>query len=110
MNDERFEGVPMVLETPDEDAEGKEDKGIYAREIKLLESLVGMEREGEEFRELERELASRGEKERKVALEKFEKKEGKAAREKGKGNGKGRGKDKGRGLDKWVSRKGAKEA
>lgn len=89
MNDERFEGLPMVLETPAEDAAGKEDKGIYAREIKLLESLVGMERDGEEFCALEAEMARKGEAERKVAMEKFEKKEkGKAAKEKGKGKGK----------------------
>lgn len=83
MNDPRFEGLPMVLETPAEDAAGKEDKSIYAREIKLLESLVGMDRDGEEFRALEAELARKGESERKVAMEKFEKKKGtKAAKEK----------------------------
>lgn len=109
MNDPRFEGLPMVLETPAEDAAGKEDKGIYAHEIKLLESLVGMERDGEEFGALEAELAQRGEAERKVAMEKFEKKENKAAKgkeeqkvgtkakgrekEMGKGKGKGKGKE-----------------
>ena len=106
MNDARFEGLPMVLETPAEDAAGKEDKGVYAREIKLLESLVGMERDGEEFRALEAELARRGEAERKIAMEKFEKKETKAAKEREKAKGKGSE----RRLDQWISRKAARES
>ena len=101
MNEPMFKVLPMVLETPAEDAAGREDKGIYAREIKLLESLVSMDQDGEEFRALEAELAQRGESERKVAMEKFEKKEKKAAKEKeepkvrsqGKAKAKVKGKD-----------------
>ena len=69
MNEPRFEGLPMVLETPIDrpaaagDGEGKtvEDQGVWAREIKLLESLIGMDVEGERFRELELGLAAKGE-------------------------------------------------
>lgn len=76
MNDDRVRGLPMVLETPIEvrDDEGdvvkddkgkvKEDKGIWATEIKLLESLVGMDVESREFLDLEAMLAKKGRKER----------------------------------------------
>nr|POE74405.1 dna-(apurinic or apyrimidinic site) lyase 1 [Quercus suber] len=65
VNDVRFEGLPLVLETPiavrdeagnlvrDEKNKEKEDKGIWAREIKMLEGLVGMDVESEEFRAME---------------------------------------------------------
>lgn len=99
MNEVRFEGLPMVLETPiDRVQEGGkmvEDKGVWAREIKLLESLVGMDVEGEEFWKLERTLAKEGEGERKKGMDAFEKKmeKGKKAGEKmGKGREKGKGK------------------
>ena len=59
----------MVLETPidHKDANGKtvEDKSVWAKEIKLLESLIGMDAEEEEFKKLEKELAARGAEERK---------------------------------------------
>ena len=78
MNEPRFEGLPLVLETPIErkNAEGKEveDKGVWAKEIKLLESLIGMDAEGEVFRGLERELAERGKEERGKFQEAFESK------------------------------------
>jgi AP endonuclease-1 len=76
VNDSRFEGLPLILETPIEvrDADGivakdekgkvKEDKGIWAGEIKMLESLVGMNIESEEFKKLETELARKGRPER----------------------------------------------
>lgn len=68
VNDERLHGLPMVLETPVDivGADGKkaEDKGIWAREIKMLEQLVGMDVEGEEFNELEKRLHEQGEGER----------------------------------------------
>ena len=68
----------MVLETPidskDEDGKDIEDKGIWAREIKMLEGLIGMDAESEEFTTLERELADKGEEERKKFQEQFEKK------------------------------------
>ncbi|KAK3059385.1 hypothetical protein LTS18_010995 [Coniosporium uncinatum] len=41
-----------------------EDKGIWAREIKMLESLVGMDVESEGFRKMERELQEQGRAER----------------------------------------------
>lgn len=124
VNEKRFEGLPMVLETPidrkvgtasrtsddagpgDEgkaqledgeeesgDAKGKakgkgknktpmkapkektvEDKSIWAREIKLLESLIGMDPEGDEFLRLEKELADQGAEERKKYQEAFDRK------------------------------------
>lgn len=91
MNDERFHGLPMVLETPISvtGADGKkiEDKGIWAKEIKLLESLVGMDATTEEFEDLEAKLQDDGKDEReriggqvdrkKVKDEKPKKKKGK---------------------------------
>jgi AP endonuclease 1 len=41
-----------------------EDKQVWATEIKLLESLIGMDAEGEEFKKLERELSEKGREER----------------------------------------------
>ncbi|OBT61689.1 hypothetical protein VE03_09401 [Pseudogymnoascus sp. 23342-1-I1] len=65
-----FEGLPMVLETPIERMEGGkkvggEDRGVWAREIKLLEGMVGGEW-GENEEEVERGLqeVGRGERER----------------------------------------------
>jgi AP endonuclease-1 len=69
VNEPRLWGLPMVLETPidvkDKDT-GKEvpDKSIWATEIKLLESLVGMDPDCEEFRKLENELQAKGKLER----------------------------------------------
>ncbi|KAL9038474.1 MAG: hypothetical protein Q9214_005266, partial [Letrouitia sp. 1 TL-2023] len=81
MNEKRFEGLPMVLETPIDrrvEVDGKprveEDKRIWAREIKLLEGLVAMDSEGEEFKKLEASLAKEGETERKKYQAAFEKK------------------------------------
>jgi AP endonuclease-1 len=86
VNDSRFEGLPLILETPleakdengvplkDDKGKPKSDEGIWAREIKLLESLVGMDAESEEFLELEKALAKKGESERKEMSEKMEKK------------------------------------
>lgn len=77
VNDTRFEGLPLILETPldmtdeygkpvkDEKGKNQETKSIWAIEIKLLESLVGMDVEGEEFLKLEAALARKGEPERK---------------------------------------------
>lgn len=107
VNEGRFEGLPMVLETPIEvrDAEGKvrEDRGVWAREIKLLEGLVGLDAEGEEFGRLERELSERGREEREKFLEGLERREEvkrrkeERKRERGVGKGKAgkRGKMKG---------------
>ncbi|KOS21011.1 DNA-(apurinic or apyrimidinic site) lyase 1 [Escovopsis weberi] len=68
MNHEAFQGMPMVLETPidREGPDGKkaEDKSVWADEIKLLESLIGMDADTDTFRELEEELQARGASER----------------------------------------------
>ncbi|KAK5140140.1 DNA-(apurinic or apyrimidinic site) lyase, partial [Rachicladosporium monterosium] len=84
VNEPRFAGLPLVLETPievrdddgvlikDEKGKEKEDKGIWAREIKLLENLVGMDVESKEFLDLERILARKGEPERKRLEEQIE--------------------------------------
>ncbi|KAI2790306.1 DNA-(apurinic or apyrimidinic site) lyase 1 [Penicillium oxalicum] len=114
MNEPRFEGLPMVLETPidrvpgqtsagddDDDVnscasetekkgtkKGKKgakrpagasqaavpDHGVWAREIKLLESLIGMDPEGEEFRTLEARLSEEGRSMREKQLEQYERK------------------------------------
>ena len=91
VNDSRFEGLPLILETPVEvrDADGqvvkdekgkpKEDKGIWATEIKLLEGLVGMNMESEEFKKLEAELAKKGRPERERLEEQIERKREKDA-------------------------------
>jgi len=96
MNEPRFEGLPMVLETPievrdedgnvvkDEKGKEKEDKGIWAREIKMLESFVGMDVDSQEFLELEVALAKKGAPERARVQDQVERREEKAkARPKG---------------------------
>ena len=104
VNDPRFEGLPLILETPleakddngvslkDDKGKLKEDKGIWAREIKLLESLVGMNVESEKFLDLEKALARKGETERKKHSEQMEKKRQKE--EKKANNAKKKGKTK----------------
>ena len=78
MNDSRFEDIPMVLETPtnrkDENGKTMEDKSIWANEIKLLESLIGMDPESEQFVNLEKELAAKGAAERAKLQEQVDKK------------------------------------
>lgn len=79
MNEPRFEGLPMVLETPidhkdPETGKDVEDKGVWAREIKLLEGLIGADTESEEFKVMEIDLAGRGAEERKKLQEQFDKK------------------------------------
>lgn len=114
MNEERFQDMPMVLETPidrteggDDDEEGGAkkknskrpagasaatvpDPGVWAREIKLLESLIGMDAEGEEFKELERKLADEGVEMRKTQMEQYERKLETEKRKEAKGKGKGK--------------------
>jgi AP endonuclease 1 len=90
MNETRFEGLPLILETPCEkpdprDPSGKktlEDKSVWAREIKLLESLIGMDVDSEEFRGLERELSEKGREEREKMMRSIEAREGKASKKK----------------------------
>ena len=91
MNEARFEDLPMVLETPidHKDANGKtvEDKGVWAKEIKMLESLIGMDAEGADFRKLEKELAAKGAEERKKIQDQVDRK---AEKDEKKASGKGR--------------------
>ena len=86
VNDERVHGLPMVLETPVDsvDANGKkfEDKAIWAREIKMLERLVGMDVEGEVFKGLEKSLYEQGEGERERIGDQVERKKVKDAKPK----------------------------
>ncbi|KAF2671129.1 AP endonuclease [Microthyrium microscopicum] len=68
VNDTRLWGLPLILETPidrkNKDGKNEEDKSVWAGEIKLLESLVGMDPEGAEFEKLSTELQSQGKAER----------------------------------------------
>jgi AP endonuclease-1 len=92
VNEPRLWGLPMVLETPIDvvAADGKkdEDKGIWAREIKLLESLVGMDIDSKEFVELEESLQKQGIKEREKVQDQVGRKKAKDAKGKTKGKGK----------------------
>ena len=85
MNHDAFSGMPMVLETPidreDDDDPGKtvEDRQVWADEIKLLESLIGMDADGPEFARLEAELQARGSGERTRIQEQVDRKAAKEA-------------------------------
>ncbi|KAH7410347.1 xylose isomerase-like protein [Phaeosphaeria sp. MPI-PUGE-AT-0046c] len=78
VNDTRLHGLPMVLETPvntiDDNGKKIEDKGIWAREIKMLERLVGMDVESEEFNKLEADLQEEGKGEREKIGDQVERK------------------------------------
>ncbi|KAF7594213.1 hypothetical protein BBP40_009917 [Aspergillus hancockii] len=107
MNEPRFEGLPMVLETPidrpesmvlgDKNEDGDSmvdtkkkkkqpkrpagakvptvpDFSVWVREIELLESLIGMDPEGPEFRALEAQLAEEGRESREIHQEQYERK------------------------------------
>ncbi|KAI9838510.1 MAG: hypothetical protein M1837_002435 [Sclerophora amabilis] len=73
MNEPAFEGLPMVLETPI-DREGKDNKAIWANEIKLLEGLIGMDTSSSVFLAKEKELADMGAAERKKLQDAFDRK------------------------------------
>ncbi|KAF2640035.1 AP endonuclease [Massarina eburnea CBS 473.64] len=94
VNDERLHGLPMVLETPidSKDADGKkvEDKGIWAREIKMLEQLVGMDVDSEQFKKLEKDLHEEGEGERERVGDQVKRKQAKDASPKKKKKGRGK--------------------
>ncbi len=68
----------MVLETPidhkDETGKDVEDKGVWAKEIKMLEGMIGVDADGDEFKALEKELADKGAEERTKYQEQFERK------------------------------------
>ncbi|CAG8382700.1 unnamed protein product [Penicillium salamii] len=114
MNEPRFEDLPMVLETPIDrapvkDEEGSEsesakpkkgkktaaatvaDPGVWAREIKLLELLIGMDPEGEEFKALEAKLSEEGRAERERLQDQHERKVEADEKKKAKGPGKAKG-------------------
>ncbi|KAF2711828.1 AP endonuclease [Pleomassaria siparia CBS 279.74] len=85
VNDQRLHGLPMVLETPIDimrDGKKVEDKAIWAREIKLLEKLVGMDVESEEFKTLEKDLYEEGLSERERVGDQVDRKKKKDAAEK----------------------------
>ncbi|QIW96252.1 hypothetical protein AMS68_001770 [Peltaster fructicola] len=101
VNEPRFIGLPLVLETPttttdddgdpikDEKGKEKEDPSSWAREIKLLESMVDMDVESEEFLALEKALARKGEKERKRVGDQAQRRKEKDAKKAAKGKKKG---------------------
>ena len=82
VNEERFENLPMVLETPidskDENGKEIENRGVWATEIKMLEEMIGMDTESERFRQLEKELAAKGAEERAKYQDAFVRKKAKA--------------------------------
>ena len=84
MNHEPLQDLPMVLETPidEKGPDGKtvENKQIWANEIKLLESLIGMDVESAEFKEKEEALQAKGAAERKRVQEQVDKKAEKDAK------------------------------
>jgi AP endonuclease 1 len=93
MNEPRFHNMPLILETPCDridpsDPTGKktiEDKGTWAREIKLLESLIGMDPESNEFKTLEQELSEKGRASREKMQHAIDQKNGKAKKKLEKG-------------------------
>ncbi|KAI0483029.1 xylose isomerase-like protein [Xylariaceae sp. FL0804] len=84
VNWDGFAGLPMVLETPIDrkGADGKafEDKQVWADEIKLLESLVGMDADGDAFAALAAELQARGAGERDKIQDQVDRKSAKDAK------------------------------
>ncbi|KJR82560.1 AP endonuclease 1 [Sporothrix schenckii 1099-18] len=86
VNNDAFAGLPMVLETPIDrvGANGKEfeDHQVWADEIKLLESLIGMDADTDGFRAKEEALQTEGAKERKRVQEQVDKKSVKDAKKK----------------------------
>lgn len=70
-NEERLQGIPLILETP---VDGKDDSQ-YGEEIKLLEWLVGKEKDDAEFLEKKEMFQKLGSKSRAEQAAKFEKKQ-----------------------------------
>ncbi|KAG5967209.1 hypothetical protein E4U57_001179 [Claviceps arundinis] len=89
VNHDPFCDMPMVLETPIDtkapDGKSVEDKQIWADEIKLLESLIGMDAESEDFANLSAQLQLRGETERSRLQEQVDKKTAKETKKTTKG-------------------------
>lgn len=84
MNYDALQHLPMVLETPIDrtGSDGKvfQDKQVWADEIKLLESLIGMDPEGEEFEAHDRRLQALGAGERDKIQDQVDRKAGKDAK------------------------------
>ncbi|KAL2262817.1 hypothetical protein VTK26DRAFT_9399 [Humicola hyalothermophila] len=103
MNHEPLQGLPMVLETPIDEKrpDGKvvENKQIWADEIKLLESLIGMDVESDEFREKEEALQAKGAAERKRIQEQVDKKADKDAKKGTRGKKKSKKKEEDESCD-----------
>ena len=70
MNEPRLANIPLILETPCERPDPKDpkktidDKTVWSREIKMLESLIGMDPKSDEYKNLEKDLAEQGKAER----------------------------------------------
>ncbi|KAK6954330.1 hypothetical protein Daesc_004297 [Daldinia eschscholtzii] len=84
MNHAAFQDMPMVLETPIDrkgpDGKTVEDKQIWADEIKLLESLIGMDPESDEFKALDKRLQEQGASERDKIQDQVDRKSAKDAK------------------------------
>jgi AP endonuclease-1 len=97
MNYAPMEGLPMVLETPidEKGPDGKtvENKQIWADEIKLLESLIGMDADSAEFKDKAEELQAKGAAERARVQEQVDKKAEKDSKKGTKGKRKSKKKD-----------------
>ena len=74
MNDKRLEGLPLVLETPCEDLQKVEDKKVWAKEIELLEWLIGKSHDDPEVITKHKELQDLGAADREKALQAAQKK------------------------------------
>ncbi|KAI8965894.1 AP endonuclease [Daldinia sp. FL1419] len=84
MNHAAFQDMPMVLETPIDrkgpDGKTVEDKQIWADEIKLLESLIDMDPESDEFKALDKKLQAQGASERSKIQDQVDRKSAKDAK------------------------------
>ncbi len=84
MNHGPLQHLPMVLETPIDrkgpDGKAVEDKQVWADEIKLLESLIGMDPESEEFKAHDERLQAQGAGERSKYQDQADRKAGKDAK------------------------------
>lgn len=103
MNEPRFENLPMILETPIDRPDPSSssssskggakkpatiaDPGVWANEIALLESLIGMDAESEEFKTLEKKLADEGREVREKHQEQYERKMETERKKQAKGTG-----------------------
>ncbi|GAP86054.2 putative apurinic apyrimidinic endonuclease-like protein [Rosellinia necatrix] len=84
VNYDALAGLPMVLETPIDrpgpNGKAVEDKQIWADEIKLLESLIGMDVSSAEFTALEEKLQAQGAGERAKIQDQVDRKNAKATK------------------------------